>query len=236
MILNQKKTKVMIFNFTENYQFTTRLELSRENLEVVSQAKLLGVIITNDLKWDSNTDYLVKKANSRMQLLRKVASFTKSKEDKKAIYLLYIRSILEQSSVVWHSSLTQENSEDLERVQKAAVKLILGKNYENYEDALIQADLESLKARREELCKKFAKKCVSSDNMRVKSLFPEKIKVHTMATRDEEHYQVKHANTGRLMKSAVPFMQRLLNLEENNQQKRKASNEHNIERKKRRPG
>ena len=89
MILNQKKTKVMIFNFTDNYQFTTRLEMNSENLEVVSQAKLLGVIITNDLKWDSNTDYLVKKANSRMQLLRKVASFTKSKEDKNAIYVLY---------------------------------------------------------------------------------------------------------------------------------------------------
>ena len=67
--------------------------------------------------------------------------------------------------------------------------------------------------------------------MRVKSLFPEKIKVHTMATRDEEHYQVKHANTGRLMKSAVPFMQRLLNLEENNQQKRQAINEHKDEKK-----
>ena len=174
IILNQKKTKVMIFNFTEIYQFTIRLEMNRENLEVVSQAKLLGVIITNDLKWESNTDYLVKKANSRMQLLRKVASFTKSKEDKKAIYVLYIRSILEQSSVVWHSSLTQENSEDLERVQKAAVKLILGRNYENYEDALIKADLESLKTRREELCKKFANTCVKSDNFRVNSLFPEK--------------------------------------------------------------
>ena len=89
--------------------------------------------------------------------------------------MYYIRSILEQSSVVWHSSLTQENSEDLERVQKASVKLILGRNYENYEDALIKADLESLKTRREELCKLFVKKCVKSDNDRVKSLFPENL-------------------------------------------------------------
>ena len=49
MILNQKKTKVMIYNFTNNYNFTTRLELNNENLEVVEKAKLLGVIITNDL-------------------------------------------------------------------------------------------------------------------------------------------------------------------------------------------
>ena len=76
---------------------------------------------------------------------------------------------------MWHSSLSQENSEDLERVQKAAVKLILGKNYENYEDALIETDLDSLKNRREELCKKFAMKCVNSENVRVRSLFPQKM-------------------------------------------------------------
>ena len=125
MILNQKKTKVMLFNFTDNYKFTTRLELNRENLEVVTQAKLLGVIITNDLKWDKNTEYLVKKANSRMQLLRKVAEFASSIEDKKNIYVLYVRSILEQSSGVWQSSLSKENAEDLERVQKAALRIII---------------------------------------------------------------------------------------------------------------
>ena len=32
--------------------------------------KLLGVTITDDLKWKENTANIVKKANSRMQLLR----------------------------------------------------------------------------------------------------------------------------------------------------------------------
>ena len=130
MILNQKKTKVMIFNFTEKYKFTTRLTQNNEHLEVVKQAKLLGVLISDDLKWDLNTDYLVKKANKRMELLRKVANFSTSIDDKRIIYILYVRSILEQSSVVWHSSLTKENIEDLERVQKSAVRIILGKEYE----------------------------------------------------------------------------------------------------------
>ena len=65
MILNQKKPKVMIFNFTDKYKFTTNLNLNDENLEVVKQAKLLGVMISDDLKWDKNTEYLVKKAYSR---------------------------------------------------------------------------------------------------------------------------------------------------------------------------
>ena len=79
MILNQKKTKVMLFNFTDNYQFTTRLSLNDENLEIVKETKLLGVILSDNLKWDQNTDFLVKKAYKRMELLRKVSKFTVSR-------------------------------------------------------------------------------------------------------------------------------------------------------------
>ena len=62
----------MLINFTEKYQFSTRLQLNNENLEMVKYAKLLGVIISDDLKWDLNTNSLVKRANARMELLRKV--------------------------------------------------------------------------------------------------------------------------------------------------------------------
>ena len=81
----------MIFNFNEKYQFSTRLSLNNENLEVVNRAKILGLIITDDLKWDENTSYLVKKAYSRMQLLRKVSSFTRNTEDL-SLSLKYIRT------------------------------------------------------------------------------------------------------------------------------------------------
>ena len=84
-----------------------------------------------------------------MELLRNVAEFTKSMEDKRDIYIPYIRSILEQSCVVWHSSLTEENVMDLERVQKAAIRLSLDEKYENY---------ESLKERRENVPKFYCKK------------------------------------------------------------------------------
>ena len=84
-----------------------------------------------------------------MELLRKVASFGTSVEEKKNIYILFIRSILEQSSVVWHSSLTKENEEDLERVQKSALKIILGTKFLNYSQALKDTNLDSLKIRRE---------------------------------------------------------------------------------------
>ena len=50
MELNQKKTKQIIFNFNRDKQFTTETELKREPLEIVNEVKLLGVIISNDLK------------------------------------------------------------------------------------------------------------------------------------------------------------------------------------------
>ena len=209
MILNAKKTKVMIFNFTNKYQFTTRLVLNDQNIEIVKQAKLLGVLITDDLKWDTNTELLVKKANIRMELLRKVAHFNTNIEDMRNLYILYVRSILEQSCVVWNSSLTCENSSDLERVQKAAVRIIMGKNFENYEDALVRVNLPKLSDRRNELCLKFAKKC--TQNEKTQSMFPLKRKFHEMEIRNSEEYQVNHANTERMKKSAIPSMQRVLN-------------------------
>ena len=120
-----KKTKCMIFNFTDKYQFTTRLRINNEPIEVIDSTKLLGTIITNDLSWDQNISSIVKKANARMQLLRRVAGFGTPIDDLKIIYILFIRSILEQSATLWHSSLTNENVNDLERIQKSAIQIIL---------------------------------------------------------------------------------------------------------------
>ena len=99
-------------------------------MEVLKKHRLLGTVISNDLKWDMNTNNIVKKANARMELLRRVASFGASLEDLKLIYILFVRSHLEQSATVWHSGLTPENRNDLERVQKSARKVILQQKYE----------------------------------------------------------------------------------------------------------
>ena len=89
MSINTSKTKNMIFNFTNN-KFTTRVKLNDQNLEVISQVKLLGTIITDDLKWDVNTSEIIRKAYARMTLLAKIAEFNPPVEDLKVIYILFI--------------------------------------------------------------------------------------------------------------------------------------------------
>ena len=73
----------------------------------------------------------------------------------------------------------------------------------------MEANLDSLKTRREHLCYKFAIKCTKSEKS--KEMFPVRIKDHQMEIRNEEKFLVQHANTERLKNSAIPYMQRLLN-------------------------
>ena len=129
MQLNVDKTKLMIVNYTQNYQFRTRLSIDGAPIEIVEQTKLLGTIISSDLKWEFNTKAITQRAYARMRILHKLNEYNVPTEDMVLIYILYIRSVCEQSAVVWHSSLTMENTTDLERVQKTALKIILKNNY-----------------------------------------------------------------------------------------------------------
>ena len=211
MKLNFKKSNIMIFNPSKNYNFTTRIKMDGHILPVINKTKLLGTVITDDLKWNSNTDLLIKRANQRMQLLRKCTEFTNSIDDRKLIYIAYIRSILEQSSVLWGSSISEENKTDLERVQKNSCRIILGNNYVDYEQALKDIGLETLEERRRLLALRFGKNCKL--NEKTKTLFPLRNKIHKFKTRKEERFQIFKIKTKRLQVSTVPYLQKLLNEE-----------------------
>ena len=108
MMLNEKKTKTLIFNFTEKYQFSTRIMLNDEIVETLENTRLLGTIISDDLRWELNTKNIVKKANARMELLRRIASFGVSLDDMKIINYLFVRSLLEQSATVTTLVISQD--------------------------------------------------------------------------------------------------------------------------------
>ena len=99
--------------------------------------------------------------------------------------------------------------QDLERVQKAAVKVILGKDYLNYEEALSELKLESLDERREAMALKFVKKSLGNSNF--SQLFPLREIKHGMKARKSEKYAVIPSKTKRRKDSAVPYLQNLLN-------------------------
>ena len=127
------------------------------------------------------------------------------------VYILYIRSLLEYCSVVWHSTLTGEQSQDIEKVQKLCLKIILGEHYSGYEEALEYCDLDSLSVRREEKCLKFGlKSLLHPVHARMFPVNPH-VLTNTNNTRNSEHFKVNWAKSNSYRDSAIPYIQRMLN-------------------------
>ena len=141
-----------------------------------------------------------------MTILRKLFEFKLSVKDLLQIYKLYIRSIVEQNCVVWGSSITNEESKKIERVQKIALRIIFRENYLCYKNALELSNLPTLSERRSSLSLKFALKCVRTPY--TSKMFPLNSNRHT---KESEAFHVEYARTERFKRSAIPTMARQLN-------------------------
>ena len=167
----------MSFNFSVKYAFAPRLFYDNEQLDVVKNFKLLGVIISDDLKWNEHTAYIVKKAKQRLWRLRRLSCLGASRQTLLEQYFSICRSVLETSVPVFAGGLSITNSSDIEDVQKAALKIILKNDYINYEQALHDVGESTLKERRDKLSLKLAKKCAV--HPKLKHYF--KIEVYTIS-------------------------------------------------------
>ena len=96
---------------------------------------------------------------------------------------------------------------DLERIQKVALRIILQSEYKDYINALKVTNLQTLRVRRSLLSQRFAIKCTKNEKMN--DMFP--LNQTNLNTRYSEKYVVTRAKTSRLANSAIPMMQRQLN-------------------------
>ena len=190
--------------------FATRLTVNNAYLEQVEVTKLLGVWISEDLSWSRNCVEICKKAYSRLSMITKLKYAGVSIIDLIDIYILFIRSVTEYCAVVFHSTLTVEQTNKLEMIQKTCLKVILCENYVNYEAALEMCGLTRLSDRRQERCLNFAKK--SLKHTRNKKLFPIRPDIQNAPhLRNKEIFEVNFSSGSKYRDSAIPYCQRLLN-------------------------
>ena len=62
----------MVFNPGKARDFMPRFTFNKNELEVVEETTLLGVVIRRDLSWESNTSYMVKRANKKHWCHRRI--------------------------------------------------------------------------------------------------------------------------------------------------------------------
>ena len=91
----------------------TRLTVNGLKIDQKETTKILGCWIEEDPgKWRKKE--LVKSAFSRISMLSKLKYTGVSTSDLLDIYKLFVRSRAEYMSVVWHSSLTADQTQKIE--------------------------------------------------------------------------------------------------------------------------
>ena len=124
MQINETKTKYIIYSRLKD-SFATRLSMNNVALERLSEIKILGVWIQEDLSWAKNTKQLCISAFSRISVLSKLKYAGICNADLISVYKMFIRCIPEYCSVTFHKSLTQDQSAKLETIQSTSLKIIL---------------------------------------------------------------------------------------------------------------
>ena len=206
--LNKKKTKILSFTKSRKLDFPPEVKFSDgTQIECITHTKLVGVVVSADLRWYKNTEYICQKARKKLWILRRLAALGLSSDTLYDVYTKEVRSILELAVPVWHSGLTQKQSQDIERIQKIAFRIILGSDYQNYQLACLQLSAQTLEARRLKLCLKF-----SMNNLKSEKCLFEKID-RNVSTRQQDLVKEYKTNTTRYHKSSLPFLARMINLE-----------------------
>ena len=96
MRLNPKKCKEMIINFLQyRLPFQDTLQIGGNTIERVSSYKLLGVYLQSDLSWNLHCDYIIKKANKRVYILRILRRVRIGYQQLVTIYRVYKKKVIE---------------------------------------------------------------------------------------------------------------------------------------------
>ena len=141
--MNNEKCKVIHYGKNNLYFSYT---LGSNVLGTSTEEKDLGVIFSDDLRWDEHIASLVNKANRVLGIVKKTFK-TKNQNVLKKLYTSLVRPHLEYASQVWHPFLRKDIAR-LESVQRRATKIICSDKNLDYQSRLEQLQLTTLEERR----------------------------------------------------------------------------------------
>ena len=105
MHLNADKCKELLIDFKINKHVFHPLSVNGITLSVVHEAKVLGLVISQDLSWNAHINAVIKKANKRLYFLLLLRRAGVPPSDIVNFYCTCIRPVLEYCSPVFHHAL-----------------------------------------------------------------------------------------------------------------------------------
>ena len=168
--LNETKCKELRITFSKSDPILAPIVVSNQPLEIVKSAKLLGINISSDLKWNIHITEIMKKCTSRFYFVRQLKLAHLATSELLTFYLCCIRPVAEYGCQLFHNALPKYLSADLERIQKRALKIIHPEL--TYREALAVCNLPTLGERRQKLCDKRFNEVVSNPKHKLHNLLP----------------------------------------------------------------
>ena len=201
MKLNAKKTKEFIVTFAKSQPSLQPLVINDQPLELVHTIKLLGVHLSNNLKWDIHIEHVCTKASKRLYALRILRRSGVPSKDLRSVYCSFIRPVLEYACPVWHSSLTSKLDDEVEKIQRRAIRIICPRL--SYAAGLVELKLPTLFDRRETLCKSFYSKVLRAPN-NLNALMPDPVQSQ-YNLRKTRKFPIFKCRTKRFQDSFLPY-------------------------------
>ena len=169
--LNETKCKEMRICFsTKETLELDPIVINGRQIDIVSHAKILGVNVSSDLKWNHHIAEVVKKARKRLFCLSQLKRSGLGSNELVQFYRTCIRPITEYACPVFHDSLPVYLSRELEAVQKRAMRIIFP--CFPFEEALVKAGLVTLSGRRQVLTDKLFKNILENKDSKLRNLLP----------------------------------------------------------------
>jgi hypothetical protein len=122
--LKETKCKELRISFSRPNKVFESITINGKNVEVVTSTKLLGLTTSNDLKWNTHISNTCKKVSTRLYFLRQLKRAKLPPNDLVLFYITCTRPVVEYACKVFHNSLPQYLSDDLEKLQKRAFRII----------------------------------------------------------------------------------------------------------------
>ena len=129
-------------------------------IELVATAKILGLNVSSDWKWNSHIDSIIKKAQKCLYSLSQLKSSGLGTRGLVQFFCTCIRPYTEYTCPVFRDSLPVYLSNEPERVQKRAMRIIFP--FCSYNGSLVQLNVIKLLDRCQELVDKPFKEVVQS--------------------------------------------------------------------------
>ena len=150
-------------------------------IELVATAKILDLNVSSNLKWNSHIDSIIKKAQKRLYSLSQLKRSGLRTHGLVQFCCACIPPITEYTCLAFRYSLPAYLSNELERVQKQAMRIIFP--FCSYNESLVESNLIKLSDRRQELVDKLFNEVVQSKQKKLHGLLPALLRTNLRNTR-----------------------------------------------------